>query len=112
MDYFDMVRFIRSAFLMAALAIQGLSCAAAQPRASTPAPKDQMFSGTVTAVSADSITATRTGSKDSKTFVITPETRFEGPKPQVNSRVTIRYVSGEDGERAVRVIVRATAAKK
>jgi len=57
------------------------------------------------------LTATRTGSKDSKTFKITAETRFEG-KPKVNSRVTIRYVVTDEGARAVRVIVRLPAAKK
>jgi hypothetical protein len=56
------------------------------------------------------LTATRTGSKDSQTFVITTETRFEG-KPKVHSRVTIRYIATEDGARAVRVIVRAPAKK-
>jgi hypothetical protein len=75
------------------------------------APKDQMFSGEVTAMDASTLTATRTGSKVSKTFLITSETRFEG-KPVVHSRVTIRYVTNEDGDRAVRVIVRPPAVKK
>ena len=69
-----------------------------------------MFSGNVTAIGDSSLTATRTGSKDSKTFAITPETRFEG-KPKVNSRVTIRYIATEEGDRAVVVIVRAPAKK-
>lgn len=85
-------------------------CAAQQP-AQQSAPKDQMFSGVVTAIDNSSLTATRTGSKDSRTFVITPETRFEG-KAKVSSRVTIRYVVTDEGARAVRVIVRAPAAKK
>ena len=71
-----------------------------------------MFSGTVTAVSDTTLTATRTGSNDSKTFAITSETHFEGPKPQVASRVNVRYVSEDDIDRAVRVIVRAPAGKK
>jgi hypothetical protein len=83
---------------------------AAQQKEQTNAPKDQMFSGEVTAIDSSSLTATRTGSKDSKTFVITPETRFEG-KPKVSSRVTIRYVVTEEGDRAVRVIVRPPAKK-
>jgi hypothetical protein len=71
-----------------------------------------MFSGTVTAVAEGSLTVVRTGSTTAKTFTVNPQTQFEGPKPQVNSHVTIRYVSGEDGDRAVRVIVRASAPAK
>jgi hypothetical protein len=95
---------------MAALCLGAIHPCAAQQKEQTSAPKDQMFSGEVTAIDNSSLTATRTGSKDSKTFVITPETRFEG-KPKVNSRVTIRYVVTEDVARAVRVIVRAPAKK-
>jgi hypothetical protein len=104
-----MVRFVRSGIVVAALFLSmGLQRGSAQQQAPPPAaPKDQMFSGTVTAITSDSLTATRTGSKDSKTFAITPETRFEGPKPQVQSRVTIRYISTADGDRAVRIIVRS-----
>ena len=83
---------------------------AAQQSGQPSAHKDQMFSGNVTAIDESSLTATRTGSKDSKTFVITPETRFEG-KPRVSSRVTIRYISTEEGDRAVVVIVRPAAKK-
>ena len=71
-----------------------------------------MFSGTVTAVTDASLTVARTGSPATKSFAITPQTLFEGPKPQVNSRVTVRYVSGDEGDRAVRVIVRPQPAKK
>jgi hypothetical protein len=51
----------------------------------------------------------RRESKDTKTFRITAETKFEGPKPQVAAGVTVRYIAAEDGDRAVRVIVRAAA---
>lgn len=106
------VRFVRTGILMAALLLGAVApWCGAQEKAQTTAPKDQMFSGQVTAMDESTLTATRTGSKDSKTFRITPETRFEG-KPKVNSRVTIRYVVTDDGARAVRVIVRQPAAKK
>jgi hypothetical protein len=96
---------------MAALSFGAtLPWCAAQQKGQQSTPKDQMFSGNVTAIGDSSLTATRTGSKDSKTFAITPETRFEG-KPRVNSRVTIRYIATEEGDRAVVVIVRAPAKK-
>jgi hypothetical protein len=107
LEYPDIVRFIRYALIVAAL----VSGAALRPSvAQQPAPAAApMFSGVVTAVSATSLTVFRTEPKDTKTFVITPETKFEGPKPQVNARVTIRYVANDDGDRAVRIIVRAAA---
>ncbi len=70
-----------------------------------------MFSGTIESVAEGSLTAIRNGSKDSKTFVVNSETRFEGPKPSVNSRVTIRYRATVQGDLAVRVIVRSPANK-
>ncbi len=110
--YSGFVRFFR--ILFCALT---LCCAvtpqngAARPQQEQPAPKDEMFAGTVTAVADSSLTATRTGSTESQTFVITPETRFEGPKPQPNLRVTIRFVKTDRGSTAVRVIVRTPAKK-
>jgi hypothetical protein len=74
-----------------------------------------MFSGTVTAIDDTSLTAARTGQGKvaaTKTFAITPETRFEGGKPAVNSRVTVRYVTTEEGARAIYVIVRGSGGRK
>ena len=81
-----------------------------------PAPEG-MFSGTVTAVDEQSLTAVRGGpgqgkAPTTKTFLVTPETRFEGGKPRVNARVTVRYVSTEAGDRAIHVIVRGASNKK
>jgi hypothetical protein len=97
---------------MAALSFGAMApwCAAQQQKEQPSPPKDQMFSGEVTAIDNASLTATRRGSKDSKTFILTPETRFEG-KPRVSSRVTIRYIASDEGDRAVRVIVRPPAKK-
>ncbi len=83
----------------------------AQDQGQTSSPRDRMFSGTVTSISDASLTVASTGSKESKTFIITAQTRFEGPKPQVKSRVDIRYVTTDEGERAVRVIVRGATRK-
>lgn len=71
--------------------------------------KDQFFSGLVIAIDDESLTVSRTTSgknSSTKTFEITTETRFEGGKPQVRARVTVRYVTTDDGDRAVHVIVR------
>ena len=77
-------------------------------------PKALMFSGTVTTVDSSSLTVIRAGDgkvPGTHTFAITAETTFEGGKPKVASRVTVRYVEAEDGDRAVHVIVRPAARK-
>ena len=71
-------------------------------------PQDQYFAGIITALNDTSVTVTRTVlGKDStvRTFTITPETHIEG-KPKMKSRVTVRFLSDENGDRAVRIIVR------
>ena len=113
-----MVRFNRSGFLITALGC-GLVFSlfpggAAQQQEKKSKPKDQMFSGTVTSVEDTSLTATRSGQGNTpvtKTFAITPETQFDGGRPNVNSRVTVRYITTDEGDRAIRVIVRGTAKK-
>ena len=77
-------------------------------------PEDQYFSGTITALEAGKITVTRTvlGTESTtKTFILTPETRFEG-KPKLKARVTVRFVTEEEKDRAVHVVVRNNSGKK
>jgi hypothetical protein len=78
----------------------------------TPAAKDQFYTGLVIAIDDESLTVSRaaTGKNSStKTFIVTEATRFEGGKPQVRARVTVRYVTTEDGDQAVHVILRRAA---
>ena len=42
-------------------------------------------------------------------LTLTADTSFEGGKPKLNSRVTVRFVATEDGDRAIHVIVRGHA---
>ena len=111
-----MVRFTVPAVLLLLLAGAGPPAQSGQD----PAPgvqgqqEDQYFSGTITAMAEGKITVTRTvlGTESTtRTFLVTPETRFEG-KAKVKARVTVQYVSGDDGDRAVHVLVRTTAPKK
>ena len=107
LEYPDIVRFILYAlFVMALVSGVALQSGVAQQPARTAAP---MFSGIITALSDASLTVVRAEPKATKTFVITPQTKFEGPKPQVNARVTVRYIAADEGDRAVRIIVRAPA---
>ena len=74
-------------------------------------PQDQYFAGTITALSETSLTVTRTVlGKDStiRTFAITTDTVIQGGKPKLKSKVTVKWVSGDDGDRAIKIILRAT----
>ena len=108
-----MVWLTRSAILLIVLGcgavLVPLPSPAWQDEAQPKPPKDQMFSGTVTAVDDTSLTAVRTGQgkvSATRTFTLTADTSFEGGKPKLNSRVTVRFIATEDGDRAIHVIVR------
>ena len=109
------MRCIFFAILAAALATGPGQCGAQEQPPSVPAQaEDQFFSGTVTALDAAKITVTRTvlGTESTtRTFALTAETRFEG-KPKVKARVTVRFVTEDEKDRAVHVVVRAAATKK
>lgn len=73
---------------------------------------DQYFAGVVTALSEESITLTRTvlGKSTVRAFAITAETRYspEGGKPKLKQKVTVKWVSGDNGDRAVKIILRGS----
>jgi hypothetical protein len=75
-------------------------------------PVDQYFAGLVTALTDGSITLTRTvlGKSTVRTFAITPETLVQpqGSKPKLKQKVTVKWVSGENGDRAVKIILRGS----
>jgi phage terminase large subunit-like protein len=77
-------------------------------------PQDQYFAGIITALTDANVTVTRTvlGKESTvRTFTITPETHIEG-KPKLKSRVTVRFLADERGDRAVRIIVRGAPQQK
>jgi len=84
-----------------------------QDLAPTPRPRSEFFSGVVTAFSSDQITVVRTVPhkiSETRTFAIHKETRVEG-KLALKVRVTVRYVRGEEGDRALHIIVRVSQKK-
>jgi hypothetical protein len=82
------------------------------PVVAAPQP-DQFFAGVVTALADDSITLTRTvlGKATVRVFAITPETEIQPKdgKPKLKAKVTVKWVSGESGDRAVKIILRGSA---
>lgn len=73
---------------------------------------DTFFSGTVIESTADKITVSRVvlGKTEKRVFRVTPDTKCEG-KLKAKVRVTIRYVTAEDGETAELIIIRSQQKK-
>ena len=85
----------------------------AQDAAPAEHPRSEFFSGVITALAEDKITVFKTvlgKNSETRTFLITSETRVEG-KLRLKARVTVRYARGEEGDRALRIIVRPSQKK-
>jgi hypothetical protein len=74
---------------------------------------DTFFAGTVVESTAEKITVSRVvlGKTEKRVFRITPDTKCEG-KLKAKVRVTIRYITTDDGETAELIIVRTDQKKK
>jgi predicted acyltransferase (DUF342 family) len=74
---------------------------------------DTFFAGTISEVSQEKISVSRTvlGKIEHRAFRITPETKVEG-KLRAKVRVTVRYVTAEDGDVATQIVVRPVEPKK
>jgi hypothetical protein len=84
------------------------------PPATAEQPADQYFSGTVVSFSLEKVTVSRTilGKSDSsRSFSITSETQIDG-KLRAKVRVTVQYVTKDDLDRAIRIVVRNNDPKK
>jgi hypothetical protein len=99
----------------AALVIGALACAGVAPVAADEtagkAP-DAFFAGSVAQFTSETITVGRTvrGKAESRTFELTPQTKIEG-KLAARVRVTVRYVSDDDGDTATLIVVRGFVPK-
>src|ERR1700690_1151273 len=110
------VRFLSCGVIGVLMALAGPNPVRSQaPPPSAQQPADQFFAGVVTALADDSITLTRTvlGKSTVRTFAITAETvvQPQGGKPKLKQKVTVKWVSGDngDGDRAVKIILRGSA---
>ena len=82
--------------------------AAAGPAADdTAKTADTFFAGAVTESTPEKITVGRTvrGRAESRTFQLTSETKIEGSLA-LKVRVTVRYVTDDDGDTATLIVVR------
>ena len=86
---------------------------ALQEAAPDAVPRFQFFSGDVVEHDPDKIVVRRViGGKppELRTFKVTPQTKIEGT-PRPRARVTVGYITTDEGEVAVRIIVRGSARK-
>lgn len=93
-----------------------LAGAAAMPivadEAATVKTADTFFAGTVSQSSAETIIVGRIvrGKAESRTFRLTAQTKIEG-KLAVKVRVTVRYITDDDGDTATLIVVRGSSPK-
>lgn len=71
---------------------------------------DTFFAGTVSQFTSETIIVGRTvrGKAESRTFSLTPQTKIEG-KLAIRVRVTVRYITDDDGDTATLIVVRGAA---
>ena len=103
---------VASGLVLVLLVFQPARAYCAQDNAPADSPRGEFFSGSITALTDDKITVSRTvlGKSETRTFVISADTRVEG-KLRVKVRVTVRFATGEDTDRALHIIVRTTQKK-
>ena len=104
-----MVGFSTTVLLIGLLAGVPASPLAADETGTTKA-ADTFFAGTVSQSSVETIIVGRTvrGKAESRTFRLTPQTKIEG-KLAVKVRVTVRYITDDDGDTATLIVVRGSA---
>lgn len=73
---------------------------------------DTFFAGTVIETTPERITVSRVvlGKTEKRVFRVTPDTKCEG-KLKAKVRVTVRYVTTEDGDKAELIVVRTQQKK-
>ena len=107
-------RFLGFAVLPLWLAVAPLTARPQDPqeKKAEEAKAETFFAGTVIEFSTEKITVSRVvlGKTEKRVFRITPETKCEG-KLKAKVRVTVRYVTADEGETAELIIVRSQQKK-
>jgi hypothetical protein len=79
----------------------------------SPEDQDNYFTGTLVENASDHLKVSRNqrGKADARVFQVNAQTKVEG-RLRLKQRVAVRYISGDDGDIAILVIVRPPAPKK
>ena len=88
----------------------GAEFAAAQDDQDT----DNYFTGTLVENAPEHLKVSRVlqGKAEERVFRVNAQTKIEGGRLRLRERITVRYISADDGETAILVIVRPPAGKK
>ena len=75
--------------------------------------KDNYFTGTLVENTPDHLKVSRVlqGKSEARFFKMNAETKIEGGRLRLRARITVRYISGDDSDTAILVIVRPAAKK-
>ena len=75
--------------------------------------KDNYFTGTLVESTPDHLKVSRVlqGKSEARIFKVNAETKVEGGRLRLRERITVRYISGDDSDTAILVIVRPAAKK-
>jgi len=104
----------RLSLLFLTLVLYAGACLAQNPETSTatappaPPPRQQFFAGTITAITNEQITVSRTlvgHQPDTRSFQLTPKTKLNKANCKVNTKVTVRYQHLPQGDIALQVLV-------
>ena len=82
-----------------------------KPQTAAAKAKDQFFTGIVMEIDETTLTVNRMilgKNSTTKKFLLASDTQFEGGRPKIRSQVTVRYISTDEGDRAVHIILRRT----
>jgi hypothetical protein len=76
--------------------------------------QDNYFTGTLVENAADHMKVSRVlqGKKEERVFQVNAQTKVEGGRLRLRERITVRYVSADDKDTAILVIVRPTTKKE
>jgi hypothetical protein len=76
--------------------------------------KDNYFTGTLVENTPDHMKVSRVlqGKSEERVFKVNVQTKVEGGRLRLKARITVRYVSGDDSDTAILVIIRPAAKKK
>jgi hypothetical protein len=76
--------------------------------------EDNYFTGSVVETAPDHLKVSRAlqGKTEARVFLMTAKTKIEQGRIRVRDRVTVRYVTGDEGDTAILVIVRPTSTQQ
>jgi len=104
------IKFLGSLLLLVLSLALIARCVAAQDEDSN------SFTGTLVESTADHLKVTRPsavkGKTEARVFKMTAQTKIEGGRLKLKQRIYVRYVSTDDDDTAILVIIRASTKKK